>query len=484
VTARSWWLVATIVLAACGGRPPVAVTPTPDPRAEIDALVRRGCYACLEQAFATSTAAGVGDAAYETALLLALRSKELGMPDGRWIAAARERIPDGGGWRDYLEMVLSVPADPLSADRDDLLRDAAAHRKPRMVLQAWRYGLADGPGSLLFRAYLDISLACGPLLYNQRDEAMDGALRWYGDVPLIQYRVGACGRTLLLAEALANEPALVDAQFELGRAELQREQADHDEALRRFRLAQAAFPTSATIAAAIGMSHQQREEWPEAVAAYEAAMALVPTHRDALLGLAIGFSHLSRHHDAIAATSRLIELGFWYAADAHYWRAWNEYRVDDLTAAREDIDRAKALDPTPPALLLSGLVAWREKRIDAAETEFQAALDRDYGLCDAATYLGGVRAERRRWPESLAAFQHAEQCSALSVAANRQAIADLSATQAGARSHARRIESLERAVAEAERRRDEAARHVVAIRRQLGVSAPAWAPPATVDRSP
>jgi tetratricopeptide (TPR) repeat protein len=472
VFARLGSCLIVLALAACAGRSPTAVVPVPDPRAEIEALVRRGCYACLEEAFARASVAGAHDAAVEAALLLALRSKELGLPYMPWVVQARDRLPHVPEWRDYADMVLSVPSDPFSADRDELLQEAAAYRKPRQVLDAWRIHLTGGPGSSLFRAYLDISLACGPLLYAQRDAAMDAALQSFGDAPLMQYRVGACGRTATLADALTGEPSLAEAHFELGRAELQREQADYEEALRRFRLALAAFPSSATLAAAIGMLHQQREEWAEAVAAYESATTLVATHRDALLGLAIGFSHLSRHHDAIAVASRLIQLGFWYAADAHYWRAWNEYRLDDIAAAREDVDRAKTLDPSSTTLLLSGMVAWREKRIDGAEREFQAALDKDYGLCEAATYLGGVRADQRRWPESLAAFQHAEQCSALSVAANRQAIADLAATEAGARSHARRIASLERAIAEAERRRAEATRNVAAIRRQLGASAP------------
>lgn len=176
---------------------------------------------------------------------------------------------------------------------------------------------------------------------------MDAAIHSFGDVPLMQCRVGACGRTAVLARALESEPGLADANFELARAELQRDQADYDEALHRFRLAQ-----------------------------------------------------------------------------------------------------------------------------EFAETELQAALDRDYGLCEAATYLGGVRAERRRWLESLAAFQHAEQCSELSVAANRQAIAELAATEDGTRTHARRIASLERAIADAERRRAEAMRNAAAIRRQLELDAP------------
>ena len=465
-------IAACVLLSACGARPPVATTPAPDPRLEVDALVRRGCYTCLEAAFTIADAGGAADLGYEAALLLALRSKELGLPHAPWVARARELLPEGPDWRDYLDIVLSVPADPLSGDRDELLQEAAATRKPREVLETWRRQLTAGPGSSLFRAYLDLSLACGPLLYSQREAAMEAALQSFGNLPLVQYRVGTCGQPALLRLALEHEPLFADVNFELARTELQREQADYDQALQRFRLAQAAFPASATIAAAIGMVHQQREEWPEAGEAYEEATTLVPTHRDALLGLAISLSHLSRHQDAIQAATRLIDLGFWFVADAHYWRAWNQYRLADVLTARRDIDRAKALEPTPQTLLLSGLIAWREARIDAAETEFQAALDQDYGLCDAATYLGGVRAERRRWPESLAAFQHAEQCSALSIAARRKALAELAATDASARSHERRIASLERAIAEAERRRDEASRNAALIRQQLGVSGP------------
>jgi len=469
---RRLLIAACLLLGACAARPPMAVEPVPDRRGEIEALVHRGCHGCLEQAFAAATETGTRDAAVEAALLLALRAKELGLPHAGWVARAREWLPETPGWSDYLDMVMSVPSDPSSADRSELLREAAAHRKPRAVLETWRQQLADAPGSPLFRAYLDVSLACGPLLYNQRDAAMDAALQAFGDVPLVQYRLGMCGRTSLLVQALEDEPALVDAHFELGRAELQRDQADTDEALRRFGLAQAAFPSSATIATAIGMVRQQREDWTDALAAYEAALALVPSHRDALLGVAISLSHLSRHHEAIAAASRLIDLGFWYAADAYYWRAWNEYRLDDFAAARRDVDRAKALDPSAQTLLLSGLVAWRERRIDPAEADLQAALDRDFGLCDAATFLGGVRAERRQWLESLAAFQHAEQCSDLSISTNQKAIATLAATEESARSQAHRIKSHERAIADAERRRAEATRNIAAIQRQLALSAP------------
>jgi tetratricopeptide (TPR) repeat protein len=102
----------------------------------------------------------------------------------------------------------------------------------------------------------------------------------------------------LLNVVLQNDSGFVDVNLELGRSALQRERPDHDGAL----------PDSATITASIGNIHQEREEWPEALEAYDAALALVPSHRDALLGRTISVSHLLRHEDAIASANRLLEL--------------------------------------------------------------------------------------------------------------------------------------------------------------------------------
>src|SRR6266581_242118 len=56
--------------------------------------------------------------------------------------------------------------------------------------------------------------------------------------------------------------------------------------------------------------------------------------RDALLGRVVTLSHLSRHDDAIAAATRIIELGSWFTGEAYYWRAWNEYHLVRVDEAR------------------------------------------------------------------------------------------------------------------------------------------------------
>ena len=456
---------ASLFLCACSARVPLESPHAP--AVDAQTLIRRGCYSCLEAAFAAATDSGAGDTAFETALLLTLRSKELGLPFSHWLERARASMPASLGWHDYVEMVASLPADPWSGDRDEILIESSRHRRPRPALDEWRRQLTTGPGSSVFRAYLDLSLACGPFMTDQRETATAAVLQQFGDVPLLEYRVATCGQTSPLHVLLDNDPDFVDVHLELGRSALQRERPDHDEALSRFRSAGAAFPASPTITASIGGVHQEREEWTGALDAYDATLALVPSHRDALLGRAVSLSHLLRHDAAVASATRLLELGNWFVADAHYWRAWNEYRQGLIPAARADVDRAKALNRDAPTLILSGVIGWREKQLESAETEFEAALNLDYGQCEAASYLGGVRAERQEWPESLAAFQHAEQCFELSLVARRKAIEELSAAESSTETASRQIASHERAIAEAEMRRDEAARSAAAIRRHL-----------------
>ena len=450
--------VAVSALSAdCAGRAPVRdVSQT----ADVEPLIRQGCYSCLEAAFRLASAAGARTAAFEASVLLTLRSKELGLPFADWLERARALAPANPGWSDYVRIAEAVPADPLSADRDAIL---LTRRPARTALDEWRALLAAGPGSPVFRTYLDLSLVCGPALVDDREQALTHAIERFDGVPLVAYRAGICGRTTLLDDLARQDGQFPDVHLELGRARLQRERPDYDEALAHLDRAHTAFPTSATIIAMIGAIRQQREEWAEALAAYEATLALVSTHRDALLGAAISLSYLTRHDDAIVPASRLLELGSWFIADAYYWRAWNEYRLGRIEAARADVDRSRALSREAPTLVLSGIIAWRERRLDAADAEFQEALNLDFGQCEAATYLGGVRAEQRRWQESLAAFQHAAQCFELAVITRRKALAELIAGVESVSGVARQVASHQRAIAEAETRRAEAVASIASI---------------------
>jgi tetratricopeptide (TPR) repeat protein len=298
-----------------------------------------------------------------------------------------------------------------------------------------------------------------------REAVTEAVLDRHQDVPLLQYRVGICGDPLLLNGI--REPDFVDAEFELGRAALARDGSDEEEALEHFRTAHDAFPTSPAILVAMATLLERREDWPGALEAYESAVQLTPTHRDALLGRTISLSRLGRHDEAVMSASTLIGLGSWFVAEAYYWRAWNQYQRGELGPARADVDASKAVSRSPVTLVLSGIIGWRENRLAMADAELSAALEQDFGYCEAALYLGFVRADDRRWADSLAALSHADQCFTLTVATSRNAIAQLSLTDEDARTNARRIASHRRSMADAEERRSTALDRITFVGRQI-----------------
>jgi tetratricopeptide (TPR) repeat protein len=465
---RAATLVVVLAAAACAPRgvvPEIAPTPLTAPVVDTDALVRSGCYRCLESSFEQAMTSP--EAAFQVAALLALRSKELGLPYASWVARAAELLPFGEEWALYLEIVNVVRIDPLSGDREEILNLTTAQRRPVATVEGWREALKTGSASRLFRAYLDLTLACtiGP-----RQQAIDAAAEEFRGVPLIEYRIGTCGSQSHLTGLRTNHPEFADADLALGRSALESARPDQEEALRWFRTARVAFPESPVITASIGEVHREREEWSQALEAYDATLALVATHRDALMGRTVALSNLSRHDEAIATATRIVELGNWFMGGAYFWRAWNHYNLGDIPAARADVELARGRGTSAPTLVLAGMIAWREKRLDAAETDFQAALDIDRGQCEAAALQGGVRAARAQWADAVASFDHAQQCFDLTIALRRKFIEDINAGPGSPAGKAGQVARHERAMAEAQKNRDDAMQNVVAIQKRLNPS--------------
>jgi tetratricopeptide (TPR) repeat protein len=472
--------VAAVVLAlifsgACATRARIPASPVPTPKpnaaAAIDALIERGCYTCLQQAYAAADADHDRVRTFETALLLVMRTKELGLPYERWLALAADTVPSGPDWADYLAIVRALRVDPLSGDRDEILVDTFKSRAPVAIVAGWRADLSTGEGPLLLRAYLELALACEYVPADRASASAD-ALRQFGGVPLIEYRAGLCGSSQAshLDTVLAANPDFADVHLALGRYALDiPQQPDQDEALRHFTAARAAFPDSPTIVASLGSLRQDREEWADALDAYDATLRLVPTHRDALLGRVVTLSHLERYDEAIAAATRVLDLGTWFTGEAYYWRAWDEYHLAQIAGARADTDRAKQLMHDAPVLVLSGMIEWHERRLDASESELQNALTIDAGQCEAAFLLGNVRAEQRQWAAGAAAFELAQRCYDLSVTLRRETIARIAAGPGSASGKARLISRQERAMSEETQHRDEAAQNAVQMQRRSGV---------------
>jgi tetratricopeptide (TPR) repeat protein len=186
-----------------------------------------------------------------------------------------------------------------------------------------------------------------------------------------------------------------------------------------------------------------------------------------LLGRLIGLSNLQRHEDAIAAATRMIELGTWFTGQAYYWRSWNHFSLRNSPAARADADSAKKLMANAALFLLSGLIEWRETRLEPATTELEESVKMDQGLCEAARALGAVRAQRGHAPEALAAFQQARQCFNLLIAVRREYVSRVLAGPESEATKARMTASHERAIADAETHRTEAERAIAQLQQVI-----------------
>ena len=472
---RAAALLLTLALAGCASRDaaigPAVPDPAPSRAREIDRLVERGCYRCLEQAHEAAAAAADPVRTFETALLLAARSKELGLPFAPWIARARAVTPSGPDWSDYLAIVDALRIDPLADDRDVTLLDTLKNRASADKVAGWRTDLATGAGSPLLRTYLELSLIC-QYIVEDRNVTIAVAVQRFHDVPLVEYRAGACGPAQAPHLAAVREavPEFADVDFALGRYAMDiPQQPDQDEALRRFTAARAAFPASPAIVASLAAVRHDREEWADALEAYDATLALVPTHRDALLGRVVTLSHLSRHEDAVATATHILDLGNWFTGEAYYWRAWNAYHLARIDEARADTDKAKGLMHNASVLVLSGMIEWHEHRLDESEAELQDALTLDAGQCEAAFLLGSVRAERRQWTSGAAAFELAQRCYDLSVTLRREAIARITAGSGSEAGKARLIARQQRAMTEEAQHRDEAAQNAEQLQKRGGV---------------
>jgi tetratricopeptide (TPR) repeat protein len=449
-------------LTACASRQPVTpAAPVPPQTHDIEALIERGCFTCLEQALARADERKLPHLAFEAAALLALRAIELGMPSEEWIARARTYAGADPERAEYLEMVAAVPPDPLRGLRDDLLVETQVRNRIQQRLASvasWFDVLQTGSHSETFRQYLELTLICAVDRRPERFERLDALVPHLSSVALLTYRVGTCDdRYRSRLRAVRSEiPEFVDADFALGRLALRDpESPDPDEAMRRFRAAAEAFPTSTAIPMTIGNLYQSWEDWANALAAFDRALALLPSHPDARLGRVISLSSLERHDEAIASATELIDGGRWHLGQAHYWRAWNYFNIGNNQAARADADRTRTLMVNPAVFLLSGMIEWRFVRRESAETEFQEALKMDFGQCEAAFYLGGVRAELRKLPESLAAMHQARQCYDLALSVRRKLLEDAVAKAATPEARARESVRHERAIARVEKRRAE-----------------------------
>jgi len=143
-------LLSLATSAACAVRPATIAAPaaTTSSTTAIDALIARGCFGCLTQAYNAAVAASNQIRTFESALLLTARAKELGLPYGPWLERARAAAPEGPDWSDYLAIVQALRIDPLADDRDAVLVETLKYRASAETVAGWRTDLEAGSGDL------------------------------------------------------------------------------------------------------------------------------------------------------------------------------------------------------------------------------------------------------------------------------------------------------------------------------------------------
>ncbi|MBI2219775.1 MAG: hypothetical protein HYU53_01050 [Acidobacteria bacterium] len=437
-------LACLVILAAgCAARGPRVPLPT---LADADALASAGCYTCLSQALDVYDALLARRAsppairgAFRAAVLLHLREKELGLPATQSLDRARilaPLLPPEEHGELFLRVAGGIPPESSGLSKEDYDGWIKTERLGAPVREALRQQLAPllaDPAA----AYLQTSLSCAYADFRERDAALDQLASQHPSTLVVRYRIGACvqSRRALLVEVLGVEPRYVEAHFFLGRyalADAAVGKGRRSEIVPHLAAAYEAFPRSPSVTFTVAGMHRAFNKIKDALRYYDETLALVPTHREAMLGRTIMLSYLERPDEAFESATRIIELEDWYLGDAYYWRAYNRHAQRRLDEARDEIERSKAVAGVrSDVFLLSGIIRYDRHEMGEAAADLEKSLQLNDQACDASWYLGLVRSEQKRWTDAAGLFPSAAACYRTNVDAYRTALDTVRNTVAG-----------------------------------------------------
>jgi tetratricopeptide (TPR) repeat protein len=413
------WLSIAVTLAGCSAKRAPLVSPQPAPidLAPADALLQAGCYRCLTEAYTLYERARTSpappprarDGAFVTAALLALREKDLDLESTPWLARARALATADEAV--YLDVVAALPWDgglpPDFAPDRTLAAD---------TLTRWR---TAPPGLYpLLDTYLRLTLECR---LGTRASFADTLRQVDLNAPVLQYRAGLCGaeRRPLLEQLVAHDTRFAEAWYFIGRYEmatgvtavgLAGNKTWLTSTVKPLSDAHAGLPEVPTITSVLAGLMRARNELRRALSLYEEALALRPTHGEALFGRLVTLSYLRRQDEAIAAATAVIAGGRGHVGSAFYYRAWNEYQKERLDEAARDIATAKRMQAPEEVLVVSGMVAYAQMRKADARADFVAAVAGNDARCIAHWFLGLLNLDEDAWGPAVSTFSAAAGC--------------------------------------------------------------------------
>ena len=328
--------------------------------------------------------------------------------------AAGATAAAGAAWDTFLQIAATTPWQEVGMPKDLAEENVYARAIADRDRDAWNAALRPLVPADPLAAYLYLGLNCtGDWLAGQPPELAD-VLAAHDDAVFVRYRHARCaGEQVALAAVPTIEPRFSEMEFFLGQHALAQEDAALAEL--HYRRAREAWPEWPAPALALGEVARIVEDYEASLPFYDAALALVPDQRDALLGKARSLSFLDRSAEALPLLDRLVEMGRWYLADAHFWRAWNHFNLEAVEAARADAARAIEQRPDAEAHTLSGQIAIEQGRLDDARRDLETALEIRELHCDAAFHLGRVHVQEARWFDTGSAFARASGCYAETV---------------------------------------------------------------------
>jgi tetratricopeptide (TPR) repeat protein len=418
---RRLLLVGCILLASCSGGNRARLTPLERELsgriAEADSLRQKADFVSLKNAFQiyedaynqpglrTRTAAPLA----ATALLLAVREKELGIADRTYMDKALEiigRNPDLGSLSPYAEIAGFFWVQGRGTMRD--IDERFSWKDTEEKLKRSEGELREKARTDEFCAYMYLVLRCAYANpYGLMDELAEVSAA-YPDSLLLKYKLAICPekKTDLLETILAENPRFYEAAYFLGEEALL--QGHLLKAERYLLSAYEGIQESPQITISLATVAFGTEEFGRSLGYFEKTLELSPDYRDALLGKAVCLSYLGRPEEAIRVCRRIIGLGFWLIGESFYWMAWNQHELKDNVAAMESVEQAKGRLPTSTEVFtLSGTIALENGDLVKAEKDLKEALEYDPANGEAMLQLGNLYVLKKDWPSSAVSFEKA-----------------------------------------------------------------------------
>jgi tetratricopeptide (TPR) repeat protein len=422
-------LVILALLSGCAAKGPI-VAPYVAEMARGEVLLSDGCYTCLQQSLALFEKAlttkvpppGAAERAFDAALLIWLREKELAILDDTSLARVKRLlVPSRQAVFDAAQLILG---DTSALDPEMRARATGRGRPPLETDNPARRALDTAPETDLAAKYVALSIDCEQQKLIESVD-MRAMVSNYSGVPLMRYRLANCARPAApsVTALRAGDPRWTDALYWEARRELVSSAGravDLPKILSLYAEGRGAFPQSLLLSLSWANANLMGEEYESALAGFEEVVTRFPEHRDALNGKMQAQSYLMRHPDAIATATRLLELGTWNIADANYWRAWNRYHLKEYDLASQDAENARKGLANARVFMLSGLIAYARKDLPPAVQHFDTAFKMEASACDAVWMSGLVSIDMNELAIAGPKFTRGMTCFVSSAAALRQ----------------------------------------------------------------